>query len=76
NHNDDPLAHCNRWVFFNKGIKMTLKKCLLLLLLINLNPIGLWLNSFAFNNFFNDQPHYLQEDKKALPECSSSSQIE
>ncbi|MCT8672279.1 hypothetical protein KZ341_10455 [Glaesserella parasuis] len=55
---------------------MTLKKCLLLLLLINLNPIGLWLNSFAFNNFFTDQPPYLQEDKKALPECSSSSQIE
>ncbi|MDP0146292.1 hypothetical protein Q7384_09895 [Glaesserella parasuis] len=43
---------------------MTLKKCLLILLLINLNPIGLWLNSFAFNNFSMINPIISKKIKK------------
>nr|DAO86062.1 MAG TPA: hypothetical protein [Bacteriophage sp.] len=55
---------------------MKLKECLIFLLAINLNPLGLWLNSLVVNNFINQQDHNIQNDEKHLPSTSCNSQKE
>lgn len=55
---------------------MTFKECIIFILAINLNPLGLWINSFTFEEFFNQQDHNIQNNEKHLPENGCYSQKE
>ena len=49
---------------------MKLKECLIFLLAINLNPLGLWLNASTFEKFFEQKSCNIQQDEEHLPKAS------
>ena len=58
---------------------MTFKECIIFILAINLNPLGLWLNSLTLEAYFNQQNQYLQSNEEHQPEsscCRKEEQIE
>ena len=55
---------------------MTFKECIIFILAINLNPLGLWINSFTFEKFFNQETHCVDQDKIRLPSASGGGKIE
>lgn len=55
---------------------MKLKECLIFLLVINLNPLGLWLNASTFEKFFEQKSCNIQQDEEHLPKASCGNQVE
>lgn len=55
---------------------MTFKQFLMVILLINFNPLGLWLNVKALENFLPKQTENIQQHQEDLPESCRSHEIE
>ncbi|KOQ98392.1 hypothetical protein ABW51_00415 [Haemophilus sp. C1] len=55
---------------------MTFKECIIFILAINLNPLGLWIDSFVLPKFFDQTSQYIQNDEEHLPTTSCDSQKE
>lgn len=55
---------------------MTFKECIIFILAINLNPLGLWLNASTFEKFFEQKSYNIQQDEEHLPKASCGNQVE
>lgn len=55
---------------------MTFKECIIFILAINLNPLGLWIDSFVLPKFFDQTSQYIQNDEEHLPKASCGNQVE
>ena len=55
---------------------MSLKQCIIFLLAVNLNPLGLWINVSTFGKFFEQKICNIQQDEEHLPKASCDNQVE